>query len=193
MCSGDRLRHAAPSPALLAERLGLIAQRIEIGDDVGAVLGLAQADEGHLGALGEVLRLVEPVVERVERPGLAACACAAPPRKRSRRGPRAIWLADDAVEIGADAVRAALVEGVAGGADLGLVLAGIGARPRRAAARSARARPGFAGGRPRPCWRVAGDLVDGLLEQLSASPACSAMMPETMARISATSTAAGSC
>src|SRR5215831_19313572 len=61
-----------PSPPSLAggQRLRAVAERIEIGDDVGAILRIGEADEGHLRALGIVLRLGEPFVELFRRPFL---------------------------------------------------------------------------------------------------------------------------
>src|SRR5690242_18313027 len=112
--------------SLAGEWLRRVRERVEIGDHVGAVLRLRQADERHLGALDEGLRLPEPCVERVYAP-IAALFL-------ERIGEREAamtfsdGLVEDAVEIGTDAIRAALVEGVASRAFLGDILAGVNAR-----------------------------------------------------------------
>src|SRR6185437_16608816 len=50
------------------QRLGTVGERVEIGDDVGPVLGIGQTGEGHLGALGEGLRAGQPLIELVDVP-----------------------------------------------------------------------------------------------------------------------------
>src|SRR6185437_4569009 len=115
-----------PRATSLAELLRAVAQRVEIGHDIGAILGLGQAGEGHLGALGERLRVVEPLVELFNVPFLALM------RAQRRRERVAVAVLGDrraqhAIEIGPDAIRAALLEGVAGHAFLRLLLAGIDA------------------------------------------------------------------
>src|SRR6185437_12901485 len=114
-----------PRPSF-PQRLRAVAQRVEIGHDIGAVLRLGQAGEGHLGALGERLRVEEPLVELVDIPFLALMRGE---RRRERVAVAALGdrLAQDIVEVGADPVRAALLEGVAGRAFLRLLLAGIDA------------------------------------------------------------------
>src|SRR5215472_10063594 len=106
--------------SLARERLRRIRERVEVDDDVGAVLRLRQADEGHLGSLDESLRLPEPLVEGIHGPSAALLL------ERVREGEAAVTLGhrpvEDAVEIGADAVGAAFVEGVAGRAFLRDVL-----------------------------------------------------------------------
>src|SRR5258705_11142327 len=66
---------SARSPASARKRLssptGLLFQGFEIGDDIGPVLHLRQSREAHLGALGKLLRPVEPQVKLVGVPFLA--------------------------------------------------------------------------------------------------------------------------
>src|SRR5579872_2884115 len=99
-----------PAAAAVAATL-LLFERLEIGDHVGPVLDLRQAGEAHLGALGEILRLVEPDIELVRVPLLALM------RRQGLRELVARHIGDvlvhHAKQVGADLVRAALVEAVA--------------------------------------------------------------------------------
>src|SRR6185437_11037880 len=115
-----------PPARSFSQRLRVVGERVEIGHDIGAVLRLLQAGEGHLGALGEGLRVVEPLVELLDIPFLALMRGE---RRRERVAVAALGdgLAQDVVEIGADTVGPALLEGVAGHAFLRLLLAGIDA------------------------------------------------------------------
>src|SRR5206468_1813566 len=51
--------------------LGRIAMLVEESDDVGAVLRIAEAGEGHLGARSERTRAGQPLAEIVPIPGAA--------------------------------------------------------------------------------------------------------------------------
>src|SRR5690349_17089685 len=173
--AGSMVMRRPAGRSLARQRLRIVAQRVEVRDDVRPVLGLGEASEGHLGALGEGLRIREPRVEVLDAP-LALLRL-----QGLGEGEAAAALgdgrADDAVEVGADAVRAALVEGVAGGALLRLLLAGIGVGrgeerlDRLGPGRSAsRGRRGAARGRAalRLLLRLLGarDDVDRLLRRL---------------------------
>ncbi len=99
-----------------------------------------QTGKGHVGAGDVAARVLQKLVEFVEGPGAALGLHRRREVEAAAAG--AALVADDVVEVRADAVRAALLEGVAGGALLG----GSGAlfQPRRwpAAFRSvATARP----------------------------------------------------
>src|ERR1051326_7380023 len=108
-------RNASSSPTFL------LFQAVEIGDDIRAVLNLWQARECHLCALREVLRLIKPNIELVRVPLLALM------RGERLRELIVRYCGDvlfhDAVEVGADLVGAAFIEGVALQADLGNLLA----------------------------------------------------------------------
>src|SRR5471032_830549 len=95
-------RRTAPAGLAIA---GLF-QGLEICHDVGAILGLGQAGEGHLGALGKALRLVEPLVERIDVPGALVRL---EPVGKGVALALGDLLADDAVEVRTDPVLAALV------------------------------------------------------------------------------------
>ena len=93
-------------------------QRIQVGHDVGPVLLLLEAREGHACSLDELLRVGEELEHGLIRPRVAGilrgCSVAEPSY------PAGI-LADDAKQIWPLLVRTAFVAGVAGRA-LGLVM-----------------------------------------------------------------------
>ncbi len=110
----------------LGQRLRMVGLGIEIADDVGAVLRVGQAGEGHLGAGGKGLRAGQPFIELGEIP-IAALAL-----ERVGEG-EAIGaltdrLADHAPQVGPEAIRATLFGGMAGLALLEglLAFAGVG-------------------------------------------------------------------
>src|SRR5437763_8306503 len=115
---------SARSPASARKRssspTGLLFQGFEVGDDIGPVLHLRQSGEAHLGALGELLRLVEPDIELVGIPFLALMRRERLRELVVRHGGDVPF--PDAAQIGADRVCAALLEGVALQADLGDLL-----------------------------------------------------------------------
>src|SRR5208282_5508178 len=93
--------------ASLRQRLRAVALAVEVGDEVGALLLVLDAGEGHLGAGCGLLRPVEPFVELVEAPVAADLL----DRVRILEARTARHLvADDAVEVGADARGLALAE-----------------------------------------------------------------------------------
>src|SRR5579864_8715879 len=99
----------------------LLLQAFQIGDHVGPVLLLRHPRERHLGAFGEVLRLVEPDIELVRIPLLVLVG------GQRRRELIARYCRDlllhDAEQVRPDLVGLALVEGMALQADLGELLA----------------------------------------------------------------------
>src|SRR6516165_11511378 len=125
---GPRPRTGAPSLRLwaagglgrLGQRCRVVGERVEIGDDVGALAAALDAGEGHVGAGNVAARIGDELVELVDGP-IAAL--------RLHRGGivearlRRLSTADHAIEVGADQVAPALGEGVAGRAFLGRVLA----------------------------------------------------------------------
>src|SRR6516225_11258804 len=98
-------------------------QRVEIGDDIGAILRFGKASECHLGPLGKGLGTIEPLVQPL---GIPLCTFV-----RLQRGRELIvWDLGDPLlgnlpEVRADLVLSALVEGVAHDADLGELLAAL--------------------------------------------------------------------
>src|SRR5262245_4161065 len=88
---------------------------MQIGDDVGTLAVLLDAGKAHRGARDEALRIGDELVEIVVGPGAALGL---------HRGGEietaalALVVADDAKEVGTDAVGTVLLEGVAGLADL---------------------------------------------------------------------------
>ena len=119
------------------ERGRAVGKGPQIGQDVGTFLGLRNAGKGHDGAGNGLLWRVDEVVERLKCPvatlALERCRVV----EAFMGGDRA---ADDAVKIGADLVRAALFEAVAGLALLGRSLAlgriGLGQEDRQRLGRS---------------------------------------------------------
>src|SRR5215472_4098377 len=127
--SGWRKAGRIASPAASAKRIARarkasrsisgtsLFQRVEIGDDIGAILRLGHAGEGHLGALDQGLRLPQPLVQLVGIPFLVLVRLHRR-RKLVVRDGRHVLLGD-APQVRADLVGAALIEGVALDADLG--------------------------------------------------------------------------
>ena len=83
---------------------------LEEGDEVVAVLGLLEATEGHLGAGDVLLGVLEVVEERVLVPGDALLLVGVGVRVT---GDLAGLAAEETVELGADLVALALLQGVA--------------------------------------------------------------------------------
>src|SRR6516164_4572575 len=95
------------------QRNRIVRQRAQIGDDVGTLAVLRDASETHRGAGDEALGIGDELVQVVIGPGAALGL------HRSREIEAAaltLVVADDAVEIGSDAVRTVLLEGMTGGA-----------------------------------------------------------------------------
>src|ERR1700687_1743982 len=91
----------------------IICQRMQISDHVGALAVLWNAGKAHRGAWDKALRIGDELVEVLVGPGAAL----------GLHGGReidpailAFMVSDDPVKIRTDAVGAALLEGVAGGA-----------------------------------------------------------------------------
>src|SRR5215472_17623396 len=111
-------REAVTQPPLLGsrrQRLGIVRQRVEIGDHVGALAVLLDASEAHRSTGNEPLRIGNELVEIVDRPGAALGLDGG--REIETATALALVVVHDAIEIRADAVGAALLEGVAGLAD----------------------------------------------------------------------------
>merc|ERR1711865_826580 len=92
---------------------GVLADRVEVGDDVGAVLFLLEAREGHARALDHRLGVLEPFVHGVIIPRDARTQdvlCKLEPRALTR------LLAHDAVQVRTLLRRSTLHAGVARGA-----------------------------------------------------------------------------
>src|SRR6185437_3559058 len=106
----------------------LVGQRVQVVDHVGALAFAREARELHRGARDVAARIGEELVELVPGPGAAL-------RLHGSRiiEPRlCIALpADDAPQVGTDLVRAALLERMAGEADLGGSLAALRIRLRQ--------------------------------------------------------------
>src|SRR5215813_11629652 len=116
---GPRLRTGAPSLRLwaagglgrLGQGRGVVGERVEIGDDVGALAAALDAGKGHVGAGNKAARIGNELVELVDGP-IAAL--------RLHRGGiveprlRRLRTADHAIEVGPDQIAPALGEGVAG-------------------------------------------------------------------------------
>src|SRR5436190_5121257 len=109
------------SPASLfrgrRQRNRLVRERAKIRDHVGALAVLLNSGKAHRGARNKALGVRNELVEIVERP-VAALALHGGGEIEAAFA-FALLLADDAIEVRADAVRAALFEGMAGGALLG--------------------------------------------------------------------------
>ena len=99
------------------QRLRLFRHRVQIGDDVGALAVLRDAGKAHRGAGNEGLGVGEELVEVVKGPVAALALHASREIEAATTGP--FRLVDDTVEVRTNAVRATLLEGVAGGAFLG--------------------------------------------------------------------------
>src|SRR3954454_9825553 len=95
----------------------MLRQRIQIGNDVGALGILGNAGEAHCGTRNEALRIGDELVEIVERPGAALGLHGG--REVEAVAALTPCLTDDAIEVRTDTVRAALLEGVASAALLG--------------------------------------------------------------------------
>src|SRR6202012_2075515 len=98
------------------QRNRIIRQRVQIIDHVGALAVLLDAGKAHRGARDKTLRVVDELVEVVIGPGAALGLHRG---REVEAAAFALLVADDAVEVRADAIRAALLEGVAGAALLG--------------------------------------------------------------------------
>src|ERR1700730_15143770 len=113
-------RRRAPSFCVLLrrrrQRLRGIRERVQIVDHVGALAVLLDAGKAHRGARNEGLRIGQELVQIVIGPGAALGLHAG--REVEATPALALLVADNAVEVGTDAVRTILLEGVAGGADL---------------------------------------------------------------------------
>src|SRR5260370_10640342 len=133
-------------------------QRFEIGDDIGTILPLGDAGEGHLGALDQGVRLPQPLVELFRIPlfALVRCHCGG----KLVAGDAGHRLLGDVPQIRPDLVRPTLVEGVALDADLGNLLASL--RIGLGQQRLDRLPPGRGTLLPRTCarrWLRAGDHI----------------------------------
>src|SRR5215468_4607150 len=116
--SGTRL--IVCPPIRLWQRLRRVAESAQIGEQGCPVLRLRQPREGHLGAGRIVLRLGQELVEVLKGP--------LPAQALDRVGvaevvEMSLLVADDVPQVGADLVRAALAEVVAGLALAGDLLA----------------------------------------------------------------------
>src|SRR5258707_12934876 len=99
------------SIGLLRQLCRAIALITQPAQQSGAILGLLQTGEAHLGALGIILRAEDELVDRGEVPGLAETFDGIGIGKALVAASLA---ADDTPEIGADLIRAAFGEVVAG-------------------------------------------------------------------------------
>src|SRR5262249_5441369 len=111
-------REAVTQPPLLGsrrQRLGIVRQRVEIGDHVGALAVLLDASEAHRSPGNAPVGIGVELVEIVDRPGAALGLDGG--REIETATALALVVVHDAIEIRADAVGAALLEGVAGLAD----------------------------------------------------------------------------
>src|SRR5260221_4591321 len=99
------------SIGLLRQLCRAIALITQPAQQSGAILGLLQTGEAHLCALGIILRAEDELVDRGEVPGLAETFDGIGIGKALVAASLA---ADDTPEIGADLVRAAFAEIVAG-------------------------------------------------------------------------------
>src|SRR5207248_8458201 len=107
--------------------LCLLRRALEIGDQVAAVAGVAQADEVHGRARQERLRVGQPLVEVVHGPYETLVGRLAECRRIFEAALRAGRAADDAAEVRSGQVLLRRIEGVAGGAELEQHLAAAGA------------------------------------------------------------------
>src|SRR5690606_31655213 len=109
------------------QRRRIVREAPQIGDQVGALLGVLRTGIGHLGAGGIGLRVLQELVQRVIGPGTLGALERVGVGEAVRMALRG---ADDVGQVGADLVGAAGLDGVAGGAFGERLLAGfrIGAR-----------------------------------------------------------------
>src|ERR1700694_4872216 len=98
------------------QRNRAIGKRAQIGDHVGALAVPGDAGEAHRGAGNKALGIGNELVEVIEGPGTAFSLHGS--REIKPAAPFASMVVDDAEQIWADAVGAALFEGMAGGAFL---------------------------------------------------------------------------
>src|SRR6202012_641888 len=103
------------------QRLRIVRQRMQIVDHVGALAVLLDAGEAHRGAGNERLRIGQELVQVVIGPGATLGLHGS--REVEATAALALLVADDAVEVGTDAVRTVLFESMTGGANLGRRLA----------------------------------------------------------------------
>src|SRR2546423_12474387 len=94
------------------QRQRLVRQRAQVGDHVGAFAVLLDAGKAHRGARYKALRVGDEFVEVVKTPFAALGLHGG--REVEAGLALTLLLADDAIEVRTDAVRAALFEGVAG-------------------------------------------------------------------------------
>src|SRR3954447_24601749 len=99
------------------QRDGLVRQRGQIGNHVGALAVLLDTGKAHRGAGNEALRVGDELVEVFKGP-LAALALHGSGEIEAALA-LSLLLTDGAVEVRADPVGAALFEGMAGRALLG--------------------------------------------------------------------------
>src|SRR5258708_7920847 len=116
--AGDVKVHAEPEALLRRrrQRNRAIGKRAQIGDHVGALAVLGDAGEAHRGARHKALGIGNELVEVVVGPGTAFGLHGS--REIKPAASFASMVVDDAEQIWADAVGAALFEGMAGGAFL---------------------------------------------------------------------------
>jgi hypothetical protein len=112
LLAGRRLGSGFLGGGRFRQRLGLVAERAQIDEQVGALLVALHAAIGHLGAGREAAWVADEIVERFVGPGVVG-------HRLERIGIGVVVVmgdgqADDAPQIGSDPMGAALVEGVAG-------------------------------------------------------------------------------
>src|SRR6476661_4633587 len=98
------------------QRNRIIRERVQIGDHVGALAVLRDTGKTHRGAGNKALRVGDELAEVVVGPGAALGLHGG---GEIESASLALMVADDAIEVRTDAVRTALLKGVAGGAFLG--------------------------------------------------------------------------
>ena len=139
-----RNRYLWRCAAALVRGCGLSDLLLRNSDQVGALARPRNAGEGHVGARHHELRILDEVVELLSGPGALLGFLIAGRIVEAGVGP--LLAADDALEIGADQVPAALVEGVAGHALLG------GVSPRAMSALASSSPTGGSCGAGAPFW-----------------------------------------
>src|SRR5260370_33909174 len=97
------------------QRNRIVRERVQIGDHVGALAVLRDTGKTHRGARNKALGIGEELVEVFVGPGAAFGLHGG---GEIEPASLAFMIADDAVKIRADAIGAAFLEGVAGGAFL---------------------------------------------------------------------------
>src|SRR5260221_10094691 len=109
--------HRGRSPLLRRrrQRNRAIRQRAQIVDHVGAFAVLRDTRKAHRGARYKALGIGDELVESIEGPGAALALYG---RREVEPAPFAYFVVNDAKQVGADTVGAALLEGMAGGAFL---------------------------------------------------------------------------